>query len=185
MCWTPSRAAGSRGSILWPRVLQVQLTAVQQRTPRLLPVMASLARSKPSSIRQHMPATLGIIFSEVPTRGTQATQEAFSFGSSTPLGLRLTGEPKLAGEPKARGSTAAPLRPIVNCSAFRSAPRSPAVNLLRLLAQKAECSPRTYRREAYNRLLIGRLFCKLGFSAEYDRMDARIQSVIHTGRMAV
>jgi len=59
------------------------------------------------------------------------------------------------------------------------------VNLLRLLAQKAECSPRTYRREAYNRLLIGRLFSKLGLSAEYDRMDPRIQSVIHTGRMAV
>lgn len=59
-----------------------------------------------------------------------------------------------------------------------------AVNLLRLLAQKAECSPRTYRREAYNRLLIGRLFSKLGLSAEYDRMDSRIQSVVHTGRMA-
>jgi len=60
-----------------------------------------------------------------------------------------------------------------------------AVNLLRLLARKAGCSPRTYRREAYNRLLIGRLFSKLGLSAEYDRMDPRIQSVVHTGRMAV
>ena len=60
-----------------------------------------------------------------------------------------------------------------------------SVNLLRLLAQKAGCSPRTYRREAYNRLLIGRLFSKLGLSAEYDRMDPRVQSVIHTGRMAV
>jgi len=59
------------------------------------------------------------------------------------------------------------------------------VNLLRLLARKAGCSPRTYRREAYNRLLIGRLFSKLGLSAEYDRMDPRIQSVVHTGRMAV
>jgi len=59
-----------------------------------------------------------------------------------------------------------------------------AVNVLRLLARKAECSPRTYRREAYNRLLIGKLFSKLGLSAEYDRMDPRIQSVIHTGRMA-
>ncbi len=59
------------------------------------------------------------------------------------------------------------------------------VNLLRLLAQKAECSPRTYRREAYNRLLIGRLLSKLGLNAEYDRMDARIQSVVRTGRMAV
>ena len=60
-----------------------------------------------------------------------------------------------------------------------------SVNLLRLLAYKAGCSPRTYRREAYNRLLIGRLFCKLGLSVEYDRMDPRVQSVIHTGRMAV
>lgn len=59
------------------------------------------------------------------------------------------------------------------------------VNLLRLLAQKAECSLRTYRREAYNRLLIGRLLTKLGLSAEYDRKDPRVQSVVHTGRMAV
>jgi hypothetical protein len=60
-----------------------------------------------------------------------------------------------------------------------------AVNMLRLLAQKADCSLRTYRREAYNRLLIRQLFSKLGLSAEYDRTDPRIQSVIHTGRMAV
>ena len=60
-----------------------------------------------------------------------------------------------------------------------------AVNVLRLLARKAKCSPRTYRREAYNRLLIGRIFSKLGLSAEYDRMDPRVQSVVHTGRMAV
>ncbi|WP_263840535.1 transposase [Salinibacter sp.] len=60
-----------------------------------------------------------------------------------------------------------------------------AVNVLRLLAQKAECSPRTYRREAYNRLLIGRLFSKLGLSAEYDRKDRRVQAVVRTGRMAV
>lgn len=59
------------------------------------------------------------------------------------------------------------------------------VNLLRLLAQKAECSKRTYRREAYNRLLIGHLFSKLGLSAEYDRTDPRVQSVVRTGRMAV
>lgn len=58
-------------------------------------------------------------------------------------------------------------------------------NLLRLLAQKAGCSKRTYRREAYNRLLIGHLFAKLSLSAEYDRMDPRIQSVVRTGRMAV
>ncbi|MCS3708349.1 hypothetical protein GGP59_003367 [Salinibacter ruber] len=60
-----------------------------------------------------------------------------------------------------------------------------AVNILRLLAQKSERSLRTYRREAYNRLLIGRLFSKLGLSAEYDRTDPRVQSVVHTGRMAV
>ncbi len=68
-----------------------------------------------------------------------------------------------------------------------------AVNLLRLLAQNAECCPRTYRREAYNRLLIGRLLSKprvptavgVGLNAEYDRMDTQIQSVVRTGRMAV
>ena len=60
-----------------------------------------------------------------------------------------------------------------------------AVNLLRLLAGKAECSPRTYRREAYNRLLIERLLSKLGLSAEYDRKDPRVQAVVRTGRMAV
>ncbi|WP_158666589.1 transposase [Salinibacter altiplanensis] len=59
------------------------------------------------------------------------------------------------------------------------------VNLLRLLARKAGCSPRTYRREAYNRLLIERLLSKLGLSAEYDRKDPRVQAVIRTGRMAV
>ena len=60
-----------------------------------------------------------------------------------------------------------------------------AVNILRLLAQKSGCSLRTYRREAYNRLLIRQLFSKLGLSAEYDRTDPRVQSVIQTGRMAV
>ena len=34
------------------------------------------------------------------------------------------------------------------------------VNLLRLMAGKAGCSPRTYRRVAYNRFLTGRLFSK-------------------------
>ena len=69
------------------------------------------------------------------------------------------------------------------------------MNLLRLLAQKAECSLPAYRREAYNRLLIGRLSTKLGSTklglsaeydrAEYDRKDPRVQSGVHTGRMAV
>jgi len=58
-------------------------------------------------------------------------------------------------------------------------------NLLRLLAQKSACSKRTYRREAYNRLLVGHLLSQLGLSAEYDQTDPRIQSVIRTGRMAV
>jgi len=59
-----------------------------------------------------------------------------------------------------------------------------AAGLLRLLAHQAGCSPRTYRREAYNRLLIGRLFSKLGLSAEYAQTDPRVQAVVHTGRMA-
>ncbi len=60
-----------------------------------------------------------------------------------------------------------------------------AVNMLCLLVQKAECSPRTYRREAYNRLLVGRFFSKLGLSAEHNQMAPRIQSVVHTGHVAV
>ena len=59
------------------------------------------------------------------------------------------------------------------------------VGLLRLLAQKKGCSLHTYRREAYNRMLIGRLFSKLGLSAEFDRSDPRIQEVVQIGRMAV
>ena len=58
-------------------------------------------------------------------------------------------------------------------------------NLLRLLAQKTACSKRTYRREAYNRLLVGHLLSQLGLRAEYDRKDPRIQSVVRTGRMTV
>lgn len=49
-----------------------------------------------------------------------------------------------------------------------------AVNVLRLLSSKAERSPHNYRREAYNRLLIGQLFSKLGISAEHDRTDPRV-----------
>jgi hypothetical protein len=33
--------------------------------------------------------------------------------------------------------------------------------------------------------LIRQLFSKLGLSAEYDRTDQRVQSVVRTGRMAV
>ena len=57
--------------------------------------------------------------------------------------------------------------------------------LLRLLAQKRGCSLHPHRREAYNRMLIGRLFSKLGLSAEFDRSDPRIQEVVQIGRMAV
>lgn len=59
------------------------------------------------------------------------------------------------------------------------------VGLLRLLAQKKGCSLHTYRREAYNRMLIGRLFSKLGLRTEFDESDPRIQDVIQIGRMAV
>ena len=48
------------------------------------------------------------------------------------------------------------------------------VNLLRLLADQAECSPRTYRREAYNRLLIGRLFSKLRPDYRRGRPQRRV-----------
>ena len=59
------------------------------------------------------------------------------------------------------------------------------VGLLRLLAQKKGCSLHTYRREASNRMLIGRLFSKLGLRAEFDESDPRIQDVVQIGRMAV
>jgi len=58
-----------------------------------------------------------------------------------------------------------------------------AVGLLRLLAQQKGCSLPTYRREAYNRMLISRLFSKLGLSAEFDRADPRIQEVVRIGHM--
>jgi hypothetical protein len=60
-----------------------------------------------------------------------------------------------------------------------------AVGLLRLLAKKKGCSLPTYRREAYNRMLINRLFSKLGLSAEFDRADPRIEEVVRIGHMAV
>jgi len=60
-----------------------------------------------------------------------------------------------------------------------------AVGLLRLLAKKKGGSLRTYRREAYNRMLISRLFSKLGLSAEFDRADPRIEEVVRIGHMAV
>jgi len=60
-----------------------------------------------------------------------------------------------------------------------------AVGLLRLLAKKKECSLPIYRREAYNRMLISRLFSKLGLSAEFDRADPRIEEVVRIGHMAV
>jgi len=59
------------------------------------------------------------------------------------------------------------------------------VGLLRLLAQNQGCSLYTYRREAYNQVLVDRLLSKLGLSAEFERSDPRIQEVVRTGRMAV
>jgi hypothetical protein len=58
------------------------------------------------------------------------------------------------------------------------------VNVLRWLAVKAGCSPRTYRRVAYNRLIIDRLLSALGLGAEYEVKDPRIEQVAQTGRLA-
>ncbi len=59
-----------------------------------------------------------------------------------------------------------------------------AVGLLRLLAAKADCSLRSYRREAYNRLLVGRLFSGLSLRADYDVTSPRLRPVLQAGRMA-
>lgn len=59
-----------------------------------------------------------------------------------------------------------------------------AVNLLRLLAAKAGCSLTSYRREAYNRLLVERLFSQLSLHADYDITSPRLQPVLRMGRMA-
>jgi len=58
------------------------------------------------------------------------------------------------------------------------------VNLLRLMAGKAGCSLRTYRRLAYNRFLTGRLFSELGLSGEWSLSDREVQPVLETGQMA-
>ena len=58
------------------------------------------------------------------------------------------------------------------------------VNLLRLMAGKADCSLRTYRRIAYNRFLTGRLFSELGLSNEWSLSDREVQPVLQTGQMA-
>lgn len=60
-----------------------------------------------------------------------------------------------------------------------------AVGLLRLLTQEAGCSPRTYRRVAYNRFLIDHLFSELNLSVEFDLSDPGVQRTVRTGRMAV
>ena len=59
-----------------------------------------------------------------------------------------------------------------------------AVNLLRLLAHKSGCSLTSYRREAYNRLLVDRLFTQLGLHADYEVTSRRLQPVLQMGRMA-
>ena len=58
------------------------------------------------------------------------------------------------------------------------------VNLLRLMAGRAGCSLRTYRRLAYNRFLTGRLFSELGLSGEWSVSDREVQPVLETGQMA-
>jgi hypothetical protein len=58
------------------------------------------------------------------------------------------------------------------------------VNLLRLMAGKAGCSLRTYRRMAYNRFLTSRLFSQLGLSGEWSLSDREVQPVLETGQMA-
>jgi hypothetical protein len=58
------------------------------------------------------------------------------------------------------------------------------VNLLRLMAGKADCSLRTYRRVAYNRFLTDRLFSQLGLSGEWSLSDREVQPVLETGQMA-
>ena len=57
------------------------------------------------------------------------------------------------------------------------------VNLLRLMAGKAECSLRTYRRWACNRFLTGRLFSQLGLSGKWSLSDRKVQPVLETGQM--
>jgi len=57
------------------------------------------------------------------------------------------------------------------------------VNLLRLMAGKAGCSLRTYRRLAYNRFLTRRLFSELGLSGEWSLSDREVQPVLETGQM--
>lgn len=57
------------------------------------------------------------------------------------------------------------------------------VNLLRLMAGKADCSLRTYRRLAYNRFLTSRLFSELGLNGEWSLSDREVQPVLETGQM--
>ena len=59
-----------------------------------------------------------------------------------------------------------------------------AVGVLRLLAEIAGISPRSYCREAYNRMIVDRLFSQLGLSTEFDVSHPRVQPVLQTGRMA-
>ena len=57
------------------------------------------------------------------------------------------------------------------------------VNVLRLVTGKAGCSLQTYRRWAYNRFLIERLFSELGLSGEWRVSDPEVQPVLATGQM--
>ncbi len=59
-----------------------------------------------------------------------------------------------------------------------------AVNLARLLSQRAGLSLTSYVREAYNRFLVGRLLTELSLEAEFALSHPGVQKVIQTGRMA-
>lgn len=59
-----------------------------------------------------------------------------------------------------------------------------AVNLGRLLCRRAGLSLTSYVREAYNRLVVERLFFELSLEAEFDLFHPGVRRVIQTGRMA-
>lgn len=58
-----------------------------------------------------------------------------------------------------------------------------AVNLARLLCQRAGLSLTSYCREAYNGFLVERLLSELSLEAEFDLFHPGVRSVIQTGRM--
>lgn len=59
-----------------------------------------------------------------------------------------------------------------------------AVNLARLVCQRASLSLSSYAREAYNRFLVGRLLSELSLEAEFGLSHPSVARVIQTGRIA-